>query len=83
MLGDPVSGPPPNPAARRLSEHKLKKDIIFRAAFEDSENQTKTTNRTTKRNQTKQTKVRNVKVMVLINQSGSRSANRRTWLTGV
>lgn len=42
--------------------------MIFRAALYVSEK--------SKQNQTKQTKIRNVKVMILKNQSGSRSAQK-------
>lgn len=73
VLEDPVF-PPQNPAARRPSEHKLKNTWFSGQHFmfqKIKQNKIKT----------KQTKIRNAKVMVLKNQSGSRSANRRTWLT--
>lgn len=72
VLEDPVFClPHPQSTSTEAFRTQTQKYIIFRAAFEVSESPKK------KKNQTKQTKIRNVKVMVLKNQSGSRSANRR------
>lgn len=73
MLEDPVFPPPPKSGSTEAFRTQTQKHMIFRAALYVSEK--------SKQNQTKQTKIRNVKVMVLKNQSGSRSANRRTWLS--
>lgn len=71
VLEDPVF-PTLKSGGTEAFRTQTQKDMVFRAASDISENETK---------QNKKTKMRNVRVMVLKNQSGSRSANRRTWLS--